>query len=354
MPDMEIKLATDLPGHGKAGDTVQLALKPSDVHDPTELPSYLAGYSPFQYRADEMSPVVLVDNDEDKFRNFSEDDAFRRVEVKGSTQGAVPEVDPKTTLNTYKVIERYVGAFIPKQTMLQSGGSYSGDKVRMAAGRRCRRALALDRELDVMALLGTAANFNANNRLALGAGENWNGGGSSDPVEDIQTIDEASAAQITGWWGNKRTMNAFLRHPSVRDHMRQFLGDQAIQGMITQMNRVGTEANPNVVDFAIPGLGMFHVAGSKVKNESTGNLDFVLGDSLIAVTTPPGVPEDGEEIATSYTFRRRGESGVGFESREFELENRGPLGGTMIVVSQADIAIMTGPNVGGIITGIIA
>ena len=72
------------------------------------------------------------------------------------------------------------------------------------------------------------------------------------------------------------------------------------------------------------------------------------------LTTPPGgIPLDGEEIATTYTFRRRGVAGVGFETREFRVENRGPKGGVMVVASMADIAIMTGDNVGGRIADVL-
>jgi hypothetical protein len=68
------------------------------------------------------------------------------------------------------------------------------------------------------------------------------------------------------------------------------------------------------------------------------------------VTTPPGVPVDGEEIATTHTFRRRGASSVGFETREFRVEGRGN-GGTMVVANMADIAVVTGNNCGGLIVG---
>ena len=77
--DMEIKLAEDVQGIGKAGERVTLALQPSDVHDRTELPTYLAGYRPGQFRADEASKIILVDNDQGKRRDFSSDDAFRAV-----------------------------------------------------------------------------------------------------------------------------------------------------------------------------------------------------------------------------------------------------------------------------------
>ena len=78
-------------------------------------------------------------------------------------------------------------------------------------------------------------------------------------------------------------------------------------------------------------------------------LDYVLGDFIVCLCAPPGVPTDGEEVATTYTMRRRGLAGVGYETREFRIENRGPKGGTMVVAAVADIALMTGGNCGGLI-----
>lgn len=347
MEHLEIRLADSIPGVGQAGERVTLALSPADVHDPTEIPTYLAGYKPFQYRADEASKVILVNNEEDKYRTFDSDDAFRRVPVKGSTQGAVPEVDPISALSTYKVVERYVGSFVPAQTQSQTGNNY--DPV-MAASRRCRRALDLDREIDVWDLLQTTTNWDSTVRTALAATYQWNGGANSDPIFDVQTAIEKSWQPVSEIWMNQKVAHAFLRHTSVRNHMRQMLGDNAVAAALSNVAQAGEMS----VDFVIPGLPPFRVVASKVKNESTSALGYILGDSYcVLLTTPPGTPSDGEEIASTYTFRRRGPSGVGFEAREFEVKERGPLGGTMIVVSQADVAKMTGNKCGGIISGCI-
>jgi hypothetical protein len=341
--EFSVILADTIKGVGREGQRVSLELIPSDVRTPTEMPGYLAGYKPPGYRADEASPPILVDHDEDKFRTFSSDDSFRRVVVKGSLTGAVPEVDPKSSLDSYKVVDRYVGSFVPKITEMQS--NYN---VRMAALRRARRALELDREIDVWTLFATTGSWAAGNVLALGATYNWNGGTASDPVKDIQTAVEASAQQVTDIWINQKVANAFIRHDKVRDHMRQFLGDSAAPGALAQV----AQASISLVDFAIPGLPPIHVVPGKKLNETTSALDFILGDVVVLTGKPPGTPTDGEEIATSYTFRRRGPSGTGMEAREFFVDGRGPNGGTMIVCAMADVVKMTGTNVGGLITNV--
>lgn len=337
--------------YAAAGHKVKLSLAPSDVHDPTEIPTYLAGYKQFTYRADELSPVILIEKDSDKYRTFSSDDTFRRVDVKnGGGSLPVPEVDPSSSLATYKVIERVIGSFVPDQTESNAGPNY---RPRFAASRRCRRAVDLDREIDVLTtLLATAGNWASSSQIALTAGQQWNGGSSSNPILDLQNMLESSVQQISGFWLNQQVANAFVRHPSVKDHFRMFNGDAVLGGAINQLGQVG-KSNARI-DFSVPGIGDFHVAASKVKNEATGGVGFILPSVVLGVTVPDaGIPNDGEEIATTYTFRRKGPSGVGYETREFRVEGRGSLGGTMIVVSMADTAVMTATNAGAILTSVI-
>jgi len=349
MEKIELTLATDLPGYGVAGQKVELALTPSDVHVAEEMSTYLAGYQTPNFRADEVSPPVLVDVDTDQYRTFDSDDAFKRVAVKGGPQGAVPEVDPKTAMTTYKVVDRYVGAFVPAQTELSAVKLF---QPRAAASRRCKRAILLDREFDVWSLLTTTGNWNSNNVTTLNAAQKWNGGADSDPIKDLQVIRELSAQGPVEYWMNEVVANAFVRHDKVKDHFRMFNGDAALAGAIANMNQANERQR--FIDFAIPGIGTVHVSAAKAKDAS-GVLQYILGSSFVlGIVTPPGVPTDGEEIATSYTFRRKGPSGVGFEAREFYIPNRGPLGGTMLVASMADIAVMTGNIVGGITSGVVA
>lgn len=347
MEKIELTLAED--SHlGRAGQKVELALTPSDVHVPEEMSTYLAGYAVAGYRVDEASKIILVDQDEDKFRSHDSDDAFQRVEVKGSLQGPVPEVDPRTSLTTYKVVDRFVGSFVPTVTEASATKAF---RPRQAAMKRCKRAIQLDREHDGWTLLTTSGNWDSDNVLALGATENWNGGADSDPIENLQAMIEASAFGPIEFWMNHAVANAFIRHALVKDHFRMMNGDAALAGAIGGLNSASDGGA--TVDFVVPGVGVMHVVSGKSKN-SSGVLAYILGSSYVVAThSPPGVPTDGEEIATSYTFRRRGPSGVGFETREFFVENRGPNGGIMIVTSMADIAKMTGNIVGGLCTGVL-
>jgi hypothetical protein len=338
LSDKDARLLGAKPGH-----PIQLSLGVGDVHVDEELSTYLAGYHPTGFRADEASKVVLVDHDSDIFRTFDEDDAFLPVEVKGAIEAAIPEVDPVSATRTYKVIDRFIGSFVNDIVDRNATKLF---RPRQQAMKRVKWALQLDRELDVWPkLLQLAASWNAAQTVTLGAGFEWNGGASSDPILDIQTRKEASVQQVTDVWFNERNANAFLRHPLVRDHMKMMIGDNAANAAIGNV----ANAQQMDVDFTIPGLANFHVVAGKFKATKTAAPDYILGNHTILTTSPPGVPTDGEEIASTYTFRRRGRNGIGFETREFRIENRGPQGGTMVVASNADIAVMTGNNVGGLI-----
>jgi hypothetical protein len=348
MEQLQVKLAENSP-LGRQGQLVTLSLTPTDVNIPEELPSYLAGYKPNGFRADEVSNVVLVDKDSGFRRDFSSNDAFRRVDVKGSIDGAIPEVDPQSATTQYTVVDRFIGSFINDIT--QGNAVYD---VQQRAMRRCSWAVALDREIDVWTLMTTLGNWAAANRVTLGASFQWGGpsgaGANSDPIADLHARIEASLQEVTDIWMNQAVANAFLRHPLVRDHMRQMNGDQAADAAVGMVK----EASSKNVDFKIIGLPPIHVSAAKVRNEATAAHDYVLNDTCVLVTVPPGgAPRDGEEIATTYTFRRRGGAGVGFETREYRVDNRGPKGGTMVVVSMADIAQMVANNVGGAIFDVL-
>lgn len=328
------------------GERVTLEQRPADVREAEEIESYVAGYKPGPFRADEVSQVILRPNDTDKYRTFSEDDAFKLVHVKVGSSAAINEIDPNSSLASYLVVPRVIGSFVPVVTSLQE----STFDAKMAATRRARRAIDNDREWDVWrTLLGTTTNWDASVRTTLAAGFQWNGGANSNPIKDLQDALEKSSQPVSDIWMNQKVAHTFIRHADVKDHMRQFFGDTAQ----TQIANNIQQASFEQTDFLIPGFPPIHVTAAKVENPSTKTREYHAQDYVWLTRRPPGVPTDGEDIATTYTFRREGPSGTGWSVREVEIGNRGELGGILVIVSMADVAKMTGNNVGGIITGVI-
>jgi hypothetical protein len=335
MEKVTLTLADDC-SYGKAGTKVTLALTPADVHSPQEITNYLAGYRTGDLRGGEAARDVMVDKDSDQYRTFDSGDAFEPVHVKGSLEGAIPEVSVRSSLSTYAALPRFIGCFIPERTSRQA--TYD---VRMASARRIRRALDMDFEIDVWTLLGTNTNWASAQRLALGATEVWNGGSASDPVEDLHTAIEASDQKVDEIWMNRKAANAFLRHDKVRDWIKGVAGnDRAIADAQTS----------NAMDVQLPGLPPIHILDAKYKPTTT--MSYFLGNVCVLLCNPPGVPMDGETIASAKCFRTRGPNGNGFSAREFVDPKRGPDGGTMLVVSTTDVLKMTASSCGGIITGL--
>ncbi len=159
---------------------------------------------------------------------------------------------------------------------------------------------------------------------------------------------EASAQAVTDIWMNPPVSHAFLRSQSVRDHLKTLIGDGATSSQIA----AATAAQANM-DYQIPGLPPIHIVGSKVLNETTGGLDFILSDTVILTSAPPGAGSSGEDIMTCKTFRRKGPSGTGFTTREFELQRRGLNGGTFCASGHAEVAKMISSTVGGVIYDVL-
>lgn len=344
---LSIRLVDDTPGLGRAGDTIKLSLSPDDVTISEEMDTFMAGYRPVGFRADEACPITLVRKDTAQFRTFGLNNAFQQVSVLSSMQADIPEVDPSSTLDTYLVQERALGGFIAavtEQNANEGAGLYD---VRAAVGRRIQWALALDREIRIFGtggLLSTAANWASGNQFTISSGVEWNDQATGDPISDLFDVIEASAQPCTDIWLNPAVAHHFIRSQATRDHLRTMLGDGA-PGAETA---AATAAMQNM-DFRIPGLPPFHVVASKVLNESTGALDYILGDTVIVTGMPPGNPTTGEDIMTCKTFRRSGPSGTGYTTREFPLDRRGLHGGTFLASGHAEDVKMIANNVGGIL-----
>lgn len=347
----QVKLVGDVPGMGRAGDVIQMTLSPADVINSEEIDSLIVGFTPIGMRADEVCPLHFVDTDIGKYREFGLNNAFRLVNVISSIQADIPEVDIDTSLKDYQVQDRALGGFIPTVTQWNSDNSSFNWDIKTQLAKRIEAGLALDREVRVWSTLVNPNSWAAANRQIISAGAEWNDPENSDPVLDIMERIEASAAPVTGIWLQPPAAHAMLRSKATLGYIRSMGGDSGALGR----DIVDATASPNNknIDFSIPGLPPFHVVASKVLNETTQALDYILDDTVVLVCQPAGAETSGEEIMTCKTFRRRGPSGTGYTSREFNLERRGLHGGTFLASGHAEVVKMISPVCGGIIRNVI-
>lgn len=346
-----VKLVGDVPGMGRAGDTIQLTLSPQDVVVSEEMDSLIVGFTPIGMRADEVCPIHLVDVDIGKYREFGLNNAFRLVNVISSIQADIPEVDIDTALKDFMVQERALGGFIPTVTQLNADNSTMNWDIKAQLAKRIETGLALDREVRVWSTLSNPNSWNANNRAIISGGAEWNDPENGDPIADIMDRIQASAQPVTGIWLTPPVSHAMLRSKSTLGFIRSMGGDAG--ALSRDIVDATASANNRNIDFSIPGLPPFHVVASKVLNETTAQLDYILDDTVILVCQPGGPEATGEDIMTCKTFRRRGPSGTGYTTREFNLERRGLHGGTFMASGHAEVVKMISSVCGGIIRNTI-
>lgn len=322
--------------------SIKLALVPSDVRSVEEIDTYMPGYRRFPFRADEVSPVLLVDASIAEYRVYDLANIFRQVRSETSLQAPVAEVDPETSMQTYRCRPYALGGFIPAMTRAQAK-NFNPEEI---AARRVADALGLGRELRVMNKATALATWATGQRTTLTSDFKWNGGALSDPLLDIQTRSEASTQPVTDIYIGVKAVHALLRHPKMMDYIANALGGgPRPQAMIDAM---GVAPTSRQLDFEIPGLPPFHVVSSKVLNDTTGALDDIIGGHVFMVSNPAGQAQF-EDIRTFQTFRVRGPSGTGFVSRMFELPTRGRDGGDMLVSGYDDAEVVVTNSAGGLI-----
>ncbi|MCP4674353.1 MAG: hypothetical protein GY854_02310 [Deltaproteobacteria bacterium] len=323
---------------GPGGKRFQLTLTPSDVHTTSELSTYLAGYKPFAFRAEDASPIVQVDKTKFYYRTFDSDDAFLHVNTKVGLTSPPVNVDPGSSVLEGYTENHSVGSLVSVQTEEQAD-SFSPKAV---AGKRCMNAILIDREKEVFDLVGTAANWDASVRHTLGGAENWDGGADSDPIQNLQDAIEASMQEVTAILFNRKVSNTFLRHAATVAYMRQWYGDEAPQ-------KAGRAS-----DYTLPGFPPFKVINSKYRNTPGGLRINFHGNNVVLLCQPPSPPTDGEEISSCYTYREKGEDAVGINIREWFVDGAGTKGATMVNVTLAEKTIMTGNTCGGHIASVIS
>lgn len=321
-----------------------LALHPGDVHVLEEIDTFIAGYSPAEFRADEAVPIIPTPQLTDYFRTFTENNAFRKVDVLASTQSDINEVDPETSLHTYQCIDRALGGFVPTVTQFTARKAFDPMQ---ALARRINWALALDREVrvfgDTTGKLVADASWNANNIITIAGGSEWDTT-LGNPIKNLQDAELRSVMPITAWWMSPPSMNAFLRNDNVRSHMRQLLGDNAPSPDVVARKR----------DILIPGIAPIRLVPGKVLNESTGTIDFIMTDRVVGTHTPEGGNINPEDIQTAVTWRFDGPSGTGFITRQFDMPRRGLHSGQMMVSGYSEDVQFIANNVGALIKNTLA
>jgi hypothetical protein len=336
-----------------SGQTVTMDLGISDVHTDAALSNYINGYKPAEMMADAVSPPVMVNKASNYYYQFDPDNAFAVADGTVVAPGAdVPMVSVKLSSTRYATLGYSLGSIIPTEVLANQDAPLN---IQMVATRMIKDKLMLNREVRIKTQAFSTANFTSTHLRDLSGDSTlkWNGGSASDPVKDIQMLQEAALMPITDMGMDLATWNAFTRNANVQ----KFTGfKQAVQGLPTPDQRAAFAAFLN--------LPRIHVSEARVKNPTTGAYGYVWSSDVILWRRPAGETSD-MDIATMKTFRWNGAGSdslptefggtvtAGWTVRAFFNPFKGPRGSQVIIVTHNDAEQFISQNVGGYIKGAI-
>lgn len=332
------------------GVQVNMDLAVSDVHIPSAMPNYAAGYSLADGIADQVMPVITTAKQSDKFFTWNSSAAFNRVIPNAAVPGgAVGEVNPTLSNTSYNTVEYALASFVTTEVEANADAPLQPFQ---AAVQRVMNALRLEREIRVATTLTTSGSWNANNVIALASGAQWNNGAASDPVANLHAIREKSFMKLTKIAMGEPAYNAFVRNPAVKSYWA-FKSDAAM----TTLPDPGEISTLLKLPPIVVGEMKYNVGGAAtyVWPSAAGS-----SSAVVCLHEPPqNPPTSQQDVSTGYTFRWTGAPApdgtitAGFMVRSYYDPKRGARGGRQVVVVHNDAEQMTAQIVGGLITGVI-
>lgn len=341
----EKKVAPERLARDADGRLVLLDLGVADVHTPATLPNYAAGYKIADGVADIASPAFLVPHQSDVYYTWNASSDFnRRFPNIVSSGGGIAQVNPGLSTATYSAKQYALSGVLPTEVQTNADAPL---KPFQKMVQIVVDAMRLEREIRVASLLQTSANWNSNLVNTLTAGNQWDGGASSDPVANLHKAIENSYMPVTGIVWSELVEHDFLRNPAVQKY---FTFKDMIDGLPDPQKLSSTLRLPPIYTAM-----MKYTTGGAV-------LTYVWGNHVVLLRTPKETPPTTQmDIATSYTMRWNGgsapdtttPSGVspiaGLMVRTYFDPRLGARGSTVVVVTHSDDEQMTSGLVGGLI-----
>lgn len=309
------------------GRLVKLDLGQGDVHIDRALANFATGVKLQDGVADEAMPVVMTESASNKYWQWDKDDALQEPEAMNTSAGAaVKEISPRLSSTSYATAQYALGAFIPTEV---EANADSPLKIKQQHLRRIINAMNVARERRVASALRLATNYGTAFKATIAAGSQWNGGASSNPVQDIYNRMEAALVPPTDMVMSDQVWHDFVQNSSVQ----KFTGYKDGAPPLARQDQATSYA-------ALLNLPRPHIVPMKFKSSTTA-YSYVWGADVVLLRRAPQTT-DGSDIATGYTFRwSGGQSGDqtltgGYTVRTFFNPVRGPRGGTQIVATVND------------------
>lgn len=319
----------------------------SDVHQPSTLPIYAAGYRICQDGiADAMSPVIMVPKQSDFYGTWNITSDFSLPMYNAVAAGAqVAETNPGLAFAKYSTINYALAGAIPTEVIANADAPFRPfPKLMQVLVDRLRTM----RNVRVASVMENSSNWNGAQVQTILSGAQWNEGPASNPVLVFHNAENASYMPINGFGMSGQLWRAMIRN-------------SAFQKFFTYKDGVDAIPNKDIVskDFKLP---MFYVDETKyIVGGDTVAPTFVWGNDVVGIHQPGEMPPTSQmDVATSVTYRWVGGEAPqvpleeqsltgGFLVRSYFDPRRGPRGSTVVVCAHWDIELMTSGFVGSLI-----
>lgn len=370
---INLTTAAALPMAGGRQDARMFAGSPpsvSDVHYPTMISGYLAGYKNKKFLLDSLVQTQPVDRTEFVYRSFNGATTYLVQDATASELSSAPMTQFTSATTTTKTADLRMGTLIPYRSEQQADFAFA-----QAAARNLWNKIMLWREYNALksgSLLMTSGSWASAVRLALGSTDNWGpdgGGSTSDPIRDLKTARAASLESITIFAMNLIQFDWFTMHPKTIDHFKAFnpMGNTA--GMLKDAVAAANDPQrQEPFEFTVPMIGKivihdvrattdpataptrfwsndlvlgFHHADSLPPNfETCSALNFRLSNPTDGAS-PGAIPGAPEGVPTNN----------GWRVRMIPVPLIGS-GGQVMIVDLSEKLVMTANDVGAYISGV--
>ena len=266
--------------------TGQMNLGQARVVDPV-LSTVALGYSLPSAVGSNLFPRVPVNLRGGKVIQFGKE-AFKQYNTVRAPGAATARIQFGYEGVPYAIVVNSLEAPVPRE-LQQDASVMPGIDLGTRAVNLVMRTNIVSLEVEQAKLALTAANYDANHKVALAGTSQWSDySGTSDPSADVQAWREAIRA-TTGQYPNvmviaPKVMAALRQHPKILDRIK-YTGRDSITTDILQ------------VLWDIPKI----VVGTMVTSDDAGNFTDTWGKNVVLAYVPAG-PSTMEEPSYGYTY----------------------------------------------------
>jgi len=322
-----------------------LALDHDDVRTPEELANIAYGFKSVDYRTDELSPPVMVDNKKDTYRTFSDNNVFNPVDVTASRTGSFNMVDVESSTSTFECRAYGLATLLSKGVQRESTFD-----TRAAGMKRITDALNIDRAVRVwIDDISAGANWPSSNKETIST--DWSNKSGSTPIDDLQRRLQASVRPVNRIWMGQQVGHEFFGSENVQSYLTLHVGQNGLAS--TQSAGAGSSGSGDgaQIDFTIPGFPPISIVQGKYRPASS-LVEILPDDVVLQCTASTAELATREAIVTHQTFRVKGDSGNGWQARIVPLDWMGLEGSDMLIAGYEEWTGMISNVCGGLLESV--